>query len=144
MSAVERAAQNSGNPDPHLFYLVDDDLQLGEMGRDIFRTEGFEAVFFSDPRLALKALSEAKRRPELLVTDYVMGSMNGLQFIENSRQIHSAARTILLSGTVSEAFIRKQTIKPDVFLAKPYNPEELIKTAWRLLEQGDRKPAPSK
>ncbi|MEW6303219.1 MAG: response regulator [Verrucomicrobiota bacterium] len=135
MSKAKSPRGNAHPPAASLVYLVDDDHRLGELGAEIFTSEGFEALFFPDPRLALKALTEAKRKPELLVTDYVMGPMNGLQLIESSRRIHPTIKTILLSGTVGEAFVRKQPIKPDTFMAKPYRADALIQTARELLAE---------
>jgi CheY-like chemotaxis protein len=69
----------------------------------------------------------------LLVTDYVMGTMTGLELIEECRKYHPSLRTILLSGTVSESYLHQFATQPDHFLGKPYPPAKFVTTVNRTL-----------
>lgn len=94
---------------------------------------GFEVVCFSEAASALKAYTNASRRPDVLVTDYAMGSVNGLQLIEACRLIEPRQKTFLVSGTVEEIVFRDSPVKPDHFLPKPFKSSELIGQVRKLL-----------
>jgi DNA-binding NarL/FixJ family response regulator len=75
------------------------------------------------------------RRPDLVVTDYAMEGMNGLELIQECRKLHPNQKTILVSGTVDESVYANSTIKPERFIAKPYKPDDFV-AAIRELARG--------
>ena len=89
--------------------------------------------FFTDPKVALKAMQDADPKPVALVTDYEMGDMNGLELIDSSQKIHPALKTVLLSGTIDKAFVASHPTKVNRFLGKPYLPAQLKSTVGELL-----------
>jgi DNA-binding NarL/FixJ family response regulator len=59
--------------------------------------------------------------------------MNGLDLIRECRRCQSAAKnSMLLSGTVDENIYANAQIKPDCFLAKPYQIPDFIKSVQSL------------
>ena len=64
-----------------------------------------------------------------------MEGMNGLELIEECRKIHPDQKILLVSGTVDESVYANSAIKPERFLAKPYNPDEFV-AAVRALSLG--------
>ncbi len=127
------------NPSPKttgaaLIFVVDDKEVLVQFAEAVLQSAGYEVRSFTDPKETLKAISDAGSRPCLLVTDYDMGDMNGLQLIAASREAHPDLKTILLSGTVNEAFITKNPVKVNQFLAKPYQPPRLISVVAEVLK----------
>ncbi|HVU08786.1 MAG TPA: response regulator [Verrucomicrobiae bacterium] len=117
MSGLKQT-KNDGAP-PTIF-VVDDETMLLELATAILQSAGYNARTFSDPRAALAAFSAANPRPAVLVTDYAMGSMNGLDLIRECRRIEPRQKVIMLSGTVDETIYAESSVKPDRFLAKPY------------------------
>jgi len=111
-----------------LVYIVDDEELLGQLAETLLSEAGYQTRCFIDPSEALRAVRDDGARPDLLVTDYVMGSMTGLELIEECRRIHPAMRTILLSGTVSETYIHKFNTRPDCFISKPYPVAAFVRT----------------
>jgi DNA-binding NtrC family response regulator len=103
-----------------LVYIVDDEALLGQLAETLLSEAGYKTRCFLDPVEVLRAVRDDGARPDLLVTDYVMGTMTGLELIEECRRVHPEMRTILLSGTVNETYIHKFDTKPDRFVAKPY------------------------
>lgn len=102
-----------------LVFIVDDEVLLGQLADAILTDAGYRTRTFVDPRDVLKAVRDEGERPELLLTDYVMGTMTGLELIEECRKVHPSLRTILLSGTVSHDYLLKFSTKPDKFIPKP-------------------------
>jgi CheY-like chemotaxis protein len=111
---------------PLTIFVVDDELMLLELAVTILQPLGFNVRTFSDPKKALAEYLVA--RPALLVTDYAMGGMNGLDLIRECRRVNPRQKTILLSGTVDETVYANVEIKPDRFLAKPYQIRDLVES----------------
>ena len=122
-------AKNSGT----LVYVVDDEPMLLELAIVILESEGYHIQTFRDPENALKSFQSAQPRPELLITDYAMHTMNGMQLIEKFRQLEPRQKILLVSGTVGEDIFQNATCRPDNFLAKPYQPGDFIDAVQNLL-----------
>jgi CheY-like chemotaxis protein len=105
---------------------VDDEPMLLEMAVMILEPLHFRVRTFRDPQTALAEFSAANPRPALIVTDYAMHSMNGMDLIRECRRIHPKQKIILLSGTVDESIYTKAEAKPDRFLAKPYQVSDFV------------------
>jgi DNA-binding NtrC family response regulator len=116
----------SKRPDAPLIFVVDDEVMLLDLAEMVLEPEGFMVRTFADPRRALADFKAAARRPDLVVTDYAMDGMNGLELIEECRKIHPGQKIILVSGTVDESVYANSAIKPERFLAKPYNTDEFV------------------
>jgi DNA-binding NtrC family response regulator len=74
---------------------------------------------FSDPEMALREFE--KDAPVLVITDYAMGRMSGMDLIRECRRLNPQQKTILVSGTVDGAVFANASVKPDQFVAKPYD-----------------------
>jgi len=119
-------AQTKSSGAPTTIFVVDDEPMLLELAAAVLQPAGFNVRTFRDPQAALAEFSGANPRPAVLVTDYAMGAMNGLDLIRACRQIQPRQKILLLSGTVNESIYADAPIKPDRFLAKPYQSHELI------------------
>jgi len=88
---------------------------------------------FRDPQTALAEFSAANPRPALVVTDYAMHSMTGMELIRECRRINPRQKIVLLSGTVDESIYIKAEVKPDRFLAKPYQVSDFVTLVQSLV-----------
>ena len=107
-------------------FVVDDEPMLLEMAVMILEPLNFRVRTFRDPQMALSEYSAAKPRPALVVTDYAMHTMSGMDLIRECRRIHPQQKIILLSGTVDESIYANAPVKPDRFLAKPYQVSDFV------------------
>ena len=114
------------NNAPVTIFVVDDEPMLLEMAVMILEPLNFRVRTFRDPQTAIAEFSTANPRPALIVTDYAMHSMNGMDLIRECRRIHPKQKIILLSGTVDENIYTKAEAKPDRFLAKPYQVSDFV------------------
>jgi DNA-binding NtrC family response regulator len=114
-------------------FVVDDNIMLGEFATKVLEAAGFKVEHFSDPEAALRALAKADPKPAVLVTDYEMGGMNGLELIESSLELHPALKTVLLSGTVDGSILTNHPARVYRFLSKPYKPLQLQNAVAELL-----------
>jgi CheY-like chemotaxis protein len=115
---------------PATIFVVDDEPMLLDLAVAILQPLGYAVRTFRDPQLALAEFPAA--RPAVLVTDYAMGAMNGMDLARECRRIRPQQKILLLSGTVDENIYARAPAKPDAFLAKPYQVHEFIAMVQKL------------
>jgi DNA-binding NtrC family response regulator len=137
----ESSAQNSTAAEPAavlpesgaLIFVVDDEPMVGELVVTVLEMAGFQIKQFIHPTEALAAVNAANPRPDLLMTDFVMPDLNGMELIQNCKQTHPALKTILYSGYVGAEVIQRYQVKPDFFIGKPFHPKNLVDTVRLVL-----------
>ena len=133
MSQLQTHSDNAGDDTKPLVFAVDDEPMLLELVAMVLEPLGYRVRTFRDPGTAVRAFSLANPRPALIVTDFAMHSMNGMDLIRECRRIDPQQKIILVSGTVDETIYRDSPVKPDCFLAKPYPAKQLAELAKSLL-----------
>jgi DNA-binding NtrC family response regulator len=126
-TGLDRAATGS-------VFVVDDNAMLVEFAAALLEAAGYHVRQFSDPNAVLLALREANPKPAVLVTDYEMGEMTGLELIQSSQKIHPSLKTLVLSGTVDGSILSSPTAKVHRFLGKPYEPAALQRAVAELMQ----------
>ena len=127
---------NSG-PDavscPRIF-VVDDEPILLELAQKILSNLNADIRTFNNPEIALQIYSSDEQRPDLIITDFAMHEMDGLALIRACRRLNPKQKILLVSGTVDETAFAGTGLKPDRFLAKPYQPAALTSLVQELLQ----------
>lgn len=123
----------AGRTKKPLIYIVDDERLLLDLAELSLKDDGYTLKKFQDPELALKSFLAAKSKPDLLMTDYAMGKMNGLELIEKCKEVHPALKTILVSGTMGVEIILDSPVKVDRFMGKPYQSANMAELVRRVL-----------
>jgi two-component system, response regulator YesN len=114
-------------------FVVDDNALLVEFASAVLEAAGYTVKHFLHPKAVLAAMRRANPMPGVLVTDYEMAEMNGLDLIQSSHKIHPALKTLLVSGTVDSSITLTHTAKVNRFLGKPYDPAQLKKAVAELM-----------
>jgi DNA-binding NtrC family response regulator len=117
-----------------LVFVVDDNAMLAEFAAAVLGSAGYDVRQFLDPKKVLLALHEANPKPAVLVTDYEMGEINGLELIQSAHEIHPSLKTLMLSGTVDSSIVLTHTAKVHLFLGKPYEPAQLLRGVADLMK----------
>lgn len=130
---MSQPESNGVTGSPPTIYVVDDEQVLLDLAKMILEPAGYEVCLFHDPQEALAEYTAAPSPPDVLVTDYAMGSMNGMDLIRECKRLNPQQKTILLSGTVDESIYADSPVKPDRFLAKPYQINKLVEVIRLLL-----------
>jgi DNA-binding NtrC family response regulator len=112
-------------------FVVDDEPMLLELAEVILKPLGCIVRTFRDPEVALKAI--AATPPDVIITDYAMGRMSGMDLIRECRRFNPRQKLILVSGTVDGQVFADAPAKPNEFLSKPYQIQELTECVRRLL-----------
>ena len=109
-----------------LIFVVDDQQDLLDLAVTVLEGAGYEVKAFSTAEAALKAFVAANPRPPLVITDFCLGRMNGLDLIRECRKANPKQKTILASGSATGSALRDPATRPDRFLPKPYWNEQLV------------------
>ena len=128
---MSQSKSSNGAEPPVTIFVVDDEQMLLDLAAAILQPLGYNVRTFSDPRVALKEFPAAK--PAVIVTDYAMGEMNGLDLVRECKRVNPKQKMILLSGTVDEKIFAGLPQKPDRFMVKPYPIHEFIETIRALV-----------
>lgn len=131
--AKERQVKERVTP---VILVVDDEPMLLELVEMILKPEGFDVRTFSDPLRAVADYAAMQPPPGVVITDYAMAGLNGLEVIRECRKLNPRQKTILVSGTVDEGAYVHADIRPDIFIAKPYNTDEFVATVRALIDHG--------
>jgi len=123
-------SNSDARPQPTIF-IVDDEPMLLDLAAAILQPMGFDVRIFRDPKMALKEFASSK--PLIVVTDYAMGDMNGLDLVRECRRLNPRQKMLLVSGTVDETIYAGVPVKPDRFLAKPYQVRDFIESVQELI-----------
>jgi CheY-like chemotaxis protein len=115
-----------------LIFVVDDEQLLLELAAAVLEPSGYEVKTFHDPITALRAYT-AGPAPALLITDFAMQPMNGMDLLRECKRINPKQKSLLISGTVDEAIYNSGLVRPDRFLAKPYQSKQLLDLVAEVL-----------
>lgn len=116
-------------PEPHVL-VVDDDPSIRRLTRVVFASEGFDVATVGDGIEALRAISTCDSPFDALVTDIQMPNLDGWGLMSALRTNGITIPTVVISAT--EAGPTGQ-LKVDSFLAKPFDPYELVREVRRVL-----------
>jgi signal transduction histidine kinase len=111
--------------------VVDDESLMLTMAETILSEYGYCVLTASSGQKALAILSRDDVRVNLIITDLVMPTMGGREFIERARQLVPGTRIMSTSGYVMPA--DKQTGTP--YLQKPFTSHELLAKVKQVLMQ---------
>ena len=154
MTAPDAPAENPEVRHPAIV-TVDDDVAVSRaVARDLRRRFGeqYRIVRAESGAAALDALRELKLRGQLvavILADYRMPEMNGIEFLEQAMDIYPGARRALLTAyaDTGAAIDAINVVDLDYYLLKPWDPpeEKLYPVVDALLDgwlSSDHRPVP--
>lgn len=121
---------------PGRVLVVDDNKVIRQLIRVNLELEGFEVVTAADGAECLDVVRDVQ--PDLVTLDVVMPRLDGLR---TAALLRADARTRHLPIVVISACTQYEVengleVGVDAFLAKPFEPSELVGVARRLVERG--------
>lgn len=104
--------------------VLDDEPLVGKRLKSVLAKMGCEVEAFDDPRAALARIDE--KEFDIVITDVVMGEVDGIQVLERVRVRSPRAKVIIMSAYAMMAMARKAMERGAYdFIAKPFVPEEM-------------------
>jgi signal transduction histidine kinase/PAS domain-containing protein len=120
--APESAPANRG-AGCQVMYVDDDPTIVSAMERLLTR-RGYRVLGFTSPTKALEQLRTSAEAPTLLVSDYNMAEMSGLDVARQATQIHPKLPIVMVSGFIDERVERAgKALGVREFVQKPDLPE---------------------
>ena len=116
--------------------VVDDEIHIVHVVSLKLRNRGFEMISAENGAEAYHLACE--EMPDLIITDYQMPVMTGLEFLENLRgNMETAAIPVIMLTARSHAVSREQreTLGIHYCLSKPFSPRELLSKVEDILFQ---------
>jgi DNA-binding NtrC family response regulator len=111
--------------------IVDDELDITELFSDAVcdSIDGVSVVSFNDPVIALEHFTQNKERYALVISDFRMPNLTGLELLKKVMKFRSNVRTILVSAyeveynAVFQRYMQESII--DSFIEKPVTINQL-------------------
>ncbi len=111
--------------------IVDDDLEITILFREALKhIEGISLFTFTDPILALEHFQVNEYAYVLVISDFKMPGLNGLEFLRKVKELNRFVRTILMTAFEIEDKMFREYTKSKIinsFLQKPIRIHDLLK-----------------
>jgi two-component system cell cycle response regulator CpdR len=111
--------------------IVDDDPDIVMLFRDALQSlSGITVLTFTDPILALEHFQLNEYAYVLVISDFKMPGLNGMEFLKKIKELNRFVRTILMTAfQIEDKVFREYTKKKiiNAFLQKPIGIHDLLK-----------------
>lgn len=107
--------------------VVDDEKIVTSAFSTLLKVEGFsDAHFFNKPKDALEFLKE--NVPDLIISDFLMPEMNGLEFLAETKKLYPEVSRILLTGYADKENAIRAINEVGLYryIEKPWSNDDLI------------------
>ena len=119
---------------PKKILIIDDDIKLIELLSEYIGGNQFEVSYILD---GLNALSRIQSHPpDLIILDYMMPGKDGLEVLRDIRALHDIPIIMLTAKGDETDRIVGLELGADDYLAKPFNPRELLARIKAILRRG--------
>lgn len=119
--------------------LIDDDPNLILLVKDYLEFRGYEVITAENGQEALEVLQ--KETPDMIICDVMMPQMDGYSLVEHVRKDPRTSwiPVLFLSAKgQSQDRVKGLNTGADVYMVKPFEPEELVAQVESSLKQASR------
>ncbi len=130
---IETKSPPKGNGETIL--LVEDDLSILNLTRQLLSGLGYIVMTASTPKAALKLSEQYPDRIHLLITDVIMPEMNGRDLVRRMETVFPDIKHMFMSGYTADVIVQSGVLDQNVhFMRKPFSIRELAATVRKALE----------
>lgn len=107
--------------------VVDDEKMVTSAFKTLFAVEGIKGgEFFNSPIEALEYIKN--EAPDLIISDFLMPEMNGLEFLREAKKLYPETSMILLTGYADKENAIKAINEIGLYkyIEKPWDNDDLI------------------
>lgn len=119
-----------------LILVADDEETVRDVAREMLEDHGLRVMVARDGKEALDLFSQHANEIDAVLLDLTMPVMNGQEVLEYIHALRPKTPVILSSGyTEKDISDRFRGFHPTAFIQKPYLPDELEETVYKILVQ---------
>jgi len=118
---------------PHNILVAEDDHDMRRLVAEVLTHSGYNVDAAQDGAVAWESLQ--LKSYHLLITDFDMPKVSGVELIRKARAARMALPVIMVSGTMPENEIKQNSsLRINATLFKPFGVEDLLKTVRQVLD----------
>ena len=119
----------------HVFF-IEDETELLSAYTELLLSEGYKVDSFSSGAEALKAIDQSGIIPDVLVSDYHLHKMTGIDIFKHLKNKNIQIPMILISGFVDTFIVTQcEIVGASGLIEKPYDIQTLVETIDRAIEK---------
>ncbi len=116
--------------------VLDDEPNITNLVSNILELEGYESLKANSVKEALEILDKNWKDIKIMICDYKMPEMDGLEFIKKVRQnpLYNNIDILMLTAIDTYETIKQSTLLGvKDYIIKPFEPQEIIEAIERVL-----------
>ena len=118
---------DSDNQQPVFVAVIDDETDLAYLFKDaLSQIDGVQVFAFTDPLLALEHFQTNHRNYSVVISDYRMPTMTGMELLSKIKDVNPAVTRIMMSAFEIQDELFNECDCVDKFLQKPISIVKLI------------------
>jgi DNA-binding NtrC family response regulator len=129
--------ESSNNNDNYYILLVDDEKDILDLFTEYLSSNGFNTISFQNPLDALEYFYKNQSNCSLVITDYKMPQMSGIDLIKKIKDTNCKIRTIVISAFIKDnlPYDKSYITTVDRILEKPVYLDRLKNVIQGLFQQ---------
>ena len=125
------------NQSPVFVAVIDDEADLAYLFKEaLSQIDGVQVFAFTDPLLALAHFKANHQNYRVVISDYRMPTMTGLELLSKIKDVSPAATRIMMSAFEIQDELFQECNCVDKFLQKPISMVKLIDEVEMLVNMG--------
>ncbi|MBT3764341.1 MAG: response regulator [Rhodospirillaceae bacterium] len=117
------------------FFVIDDDFQMIELLSALLKDRGHQVSAYTSSTVAMNEIESI--RPDCLITDLVMGDMDGLELVRElrSKPIHRDMKIVMVTSKTKDLWRNKAyKVGVDNFITKPVDTNTFVSEIEAIFE----------
>lgn len=137
---IIKFGQNINNKNNIEIVVVDDDNIVLDSLKTLFEIENIKNVrFFNSPIDAYKFLKDKNNKPKVVISDFLMPHINGIEFLAKVKTLYDDVSLILLTGYADKENAIKAINEIGIYkyIEKPWDNDRLILNIKNAIERNE-------
>ncbi len=138
---IIKLGQNVNNKEQNIdIVIVDDDKIVLDSLKTLFEIEGIKNTLFFDSSIkAYKFLKNKQNKPKVVISDFIMPKLNGIEFLTKVKALYDDISLILLTGYADKENAIKAINELEIYkyIEKPWDNDNLILNIKNAIERSE-------
>lgn len=130
---------NTKTNKPYKVMVIDDSSTIRMAEKKILLSEQFEVMLESDGAMdALKKLRESEEKPDIIMIDFEMPQMNGVDLLKRIRALNVESKIIVVTSYANKGVLMEfLKLKVDGYVVKPVQRQTVMEHLAKVLGRDD-------